>query len=195
MPASQPAKAKLLDAVVDHLADHGVGDASLRQLADAIGTSHRMLIYHFGSKDGLLVAVVQEVERRQRELMAAIAPDADPIAAARLFWRQLRSPDLWPYERLFFELYGRALGGDPAVAGILDDIVESWLAPMTEQLQARSTVPKAAARARTRLGLAVVRGLLLDLLATGDRRGVDRAMELYLASEQAAWDADLATRR
>src|SRR5262245_62078955 len=66
---------RLLDAAIDHVAAHGIGDLSLRELAAAIGTSHRMLIYHFGSKEGLLVAIVDEVEARQRQLFAAFAAE------------------------------------------------------------------------------------------------------------------------
>src|SRR5205823_5515582 len=69
-------RATLLDAAVDFAAGSGLADVSLRQMAAALGTSHRMLIYHFGSKEDLLVAVVDEVERRQREAMAALGEDS-----------------------------------------------------------------------------------------------------------------------
>jgi hypothetical protein len=49
-------------------------------------------------------------------------------------------------------------------------------------------VAPADARDRARLNLAVVRGLLLDLLATGDRAGAERAMELYLRQSAEAPD-------
>ena len=44
--------------VVDHFVTDGLGDLSLRKIAAAVGTSHRMLLYHFGSKNGLLLEVV-----------------------------------------------------------------------------------------------------------------------------------------
>ena len=62
---------KLLSAVVEHFAEHGIGDTSLRGIAEAVGTSHRMLIYHFGSREGLLVEVTRTVEARQRSMMTA----------------------------------------------------------------------------------------------------------------------------
>src|SRR3954464_4293189 len=106
-------KQQLLERALGYLAEHGIGDISLRQLAAALGTSHRMLIYHFGSKEGLLVAVVNEVERRQRTPIAALETDMDlPVAeVVRRMWRQLSDPSMWPHERLFFELYGQALQG------------------------------------------------------------------------------------
>jgi AcrR family transcriptional regulator len=99
-PAAPP-RARLLAAAVEYLQAHGLGDLSLRELAAAIGTSHRMLIYHFGSKEGLFVAVVQEADKRQRQLLANLfgGDTADFAASARRFWHQLRSPELAPLER------------------------------------------------------------------------------------------------
>jgi len=180
--APTPARALLLDAVIAHLAQHGLGDLSLRQLAQAVGSSHRMLIYHFGSKEGLLIAVVQEVEARQRAALVDLdLPAAQrPEDVVRGLWTRLADPLLWPLERLFFELYGQALGGHPAFAPFLDGIVDSWIEPAA-QLGRRLGLAPDDARDEARLGLAVTRGLLLDLLATGDRQGVDRAMSRYIA--------------
>ncbi|MCO1577711.1 TetR/AcrR family transcriptional regulator [Crossiella sp. SN42] len=175
------AKEKLLAAAVAWVSEHGIGELSLRQLATALGSSHRMLIYHFGSKEGLLVEVVREVERRQRAAFAEL----DPTTAPREFWRRLTDPALAPSIRLFFELYGQALQGRPGTTELLDGIVSSWTEPMTEWLRANG-FPEDAARAQARLGLAVTRGLLLDLLATGDLDGVTAAMEAFLASTEQA---------
>jgi AcrR family transcriptional regulator len=178
-------RGRLLAAAVDHVTGHGVGDWSLRGIAAAIGTSHRMLIYHFGSKEGLLVEVVRTVEERQREALAELRrdldadPPADPADLARRFWRRLADPALWPAERLFYELYGQALAGRVGTVRFLDGIVESWLDPLAELVR-RTGVPPERVRATARLGVAVARGLLLDLLATGDREGVDEAMERFI---------------
>ena len=78
------ARERLLAAAMDHVAEHGVGDLSLRSLAAALGTSHRMLIYHFGTRDALLVEVVRAVEERTRQALASLRPRA-PRAMAREF--------------------------------------------------------------------------------------------------------------
>jgi len=176
---------RLLAAAVDHVAAHGIGEVSLRQLAAALGTSHRMLVYHFGSKEGLLVEVIRAVEARQREALADLAADADlPVdEQARRMWHRLADPALWPHERLFFEVYGQALQGRPHTAALLDGIVDSWLEPLTA-LNIAQGLPPERARASARLGIAVTRGLLLDLLATGDRPGADAAMELFIEMYQ-----------
>jgi AcrR family transcriptional regulator len=171
---------RLLDAVVEYAAHNGISDLSLRQLAAALGTSHRMLVYHFGSKEQLLVAVVREVEARQREFLASLSDvdGAPPAELGRQLWDRLADPAMWPYEKLFFEVYSQALRGRPHTAALLDGIVESWVAPIAE-LNVRAGVPAADARATARLSVAVTRGLLLDLLATGDQDGVRAAMERF----------------
>jgi AcrR family transcriptional regulator len=170
-----------LERAIDYVAANGIGDLSLRSLAAALGTSHRMLIHHFGSKEGLWVAIVQTVEQRQRELLAEVLPDIEqPIGEAmRAWWRHISDPSLWPNERLFFELYGQALQGRAHTTAVLDGIVDAWLEPITAVAVARE-IPREAARAQARLGVAVTRGLLLDLLATGDIAGVNAAMEAFI---------------
>jgi AcrR family transcriptional regulator len=181
------ARERLLERVLAHIVERGVSDLSLRELAAAIGTSHRMLIHHFGSKAGLMVAVIRTVEARQRALLPELVPDvaADPAEAMRAWWRHISDPSLWPNERLFFEIYGLALQGRPGTTELLDGIVDSWLDLGTELNVAQGMDP-ASARALARLGIAVTRGLLLDLLATGDRAGTDAAVEAWIALNEAA---------
>ncbi len=196
MPPSQ-ARDRLLAAAVRHALNAGIADLSLRELAAAIGTSHRMLIYHFGSREGLLAAVTRAVEDQQRAALLGAGPAARAAGAGaagagagagaggtaadagRQAWRRLSDPGLWPQERLFFELYAHALLGRPGTDGFLDGIVESWVAPIAAGLVAGGADERAA-RADARLAVAVVRGLLLDLLATKDRAGVDEAYERFL---------------
>ncbi|MFI6565023.1 TetR/AcrR family transcriptional regulator [Streptomyces sp. NPDC050534] len=174
-------RAQLVDAAVEYVAAHGIADLSLRRLGAAIGVSHRMLIHYFGSKEQLLVEIVRTSERRQRELLSRLRmePGLSPADAARLLWRQLTDPRLAGQERLFFEIYGHAMRGRPEAVPILDGLVSDWLEPLVAAEVAAGADP-VAARNRARLGLATVRGLLLDLLATGDRAGVDAAMEEFL---------------
>jgi NAD(P)H-dependent FMN reductase/AcrR family transcriptional regulator len=184
-------KERLLRAAMSYVAEHGVADLSLRRLAAAIGTSHRMLIYHFGSKEGLLIEVIRAVEAEQRQSLAELEvdPSLSPTDVARRMWQHLSDPALWPNERLFFEIYGRALQARPHTVEFLDDVVESWLAPIAAMRRAQG-IPRELARAQARLELATARGLLLDLLATGDRSGVDDAVEQSIALFE-TWRAHL----
>ncbi|MFJ8510523.1 TetR/AcrR family transcriptional regulator [Streptomyces avermitilis] len=174
-------RAQLVNAAVDYVAAHGIADLSLRGLGAAIGVSHRMLIHYFGSKEHLLVEIVRTSEQRQRDLLSRLRlqPGLSPADAARLLWQQLTDPRLAGQERLFFEIYGHALRGRPEAAPVLEGLVNDWLEPLVAAEVAAGT-ESAVARNRARLGLATVRGLLLDLLATGDRAGVNAAMEDFL---------------
>ncbi|MCL7379985.1 TetR/AcrR family transcriptional regulator [Streptomyces sp. 35G-GA-8] len=174
-------RSQLVNAAVDYVAAHGFADLSLRGLGAAIGVSHRMLIHYFGSKEALLVEIVRTSERRQRDLLSQfrLEPGLSPSDAARLLWRQLTDPQLAGQERLFFEICGHALRGRPETALFLEGFVNDWLEPLMAAEVAAGADP-AVARNRARLGLATVRGLLLDLLVTGDRAGVDAAMEEFL---------------
>ena len=183
----QSPRERLLDKAIAHISQRGLTDLSLRELAAAIGTSHRMLIHHFGSKEGLWVEVIRAVEAQQRAALPELLPDpaGDPAEAMRVWWRHISDPSLWPNERLFFEIYGQALQGRPGTSELLDGIVDSWLEPVIEINMALG-MDEATARAHGRLGIAVTRGLLLDLLATGDREGVDAAVEVWIALNQAS---------
>jgi AcrR family transcriptional regulator len=132
-----------------------------------------MLIHHFGSRDELLLAIVEEVERRQAATLAAL-PD-DPGDAVAAMWADLRRPELWPFERLFFECYARAAQGEEPFIRLLPRAVDGWLDDV--DARAGGTVD----RGLVRLGLAVTRGLLLDLVATGDEEGVDAAAAHFVA--------------
>src|SRR5262249_5085962 len=125
------------------------------------------LLHHFGSRDELLLAIVDEVERRQRALLPDLP--AEPAAAIAAMWANLRNPELRPFERLFFECYARGVQGEQPFAQMLPGAVEAWLP------DAAPTAPALA-----RLGLAVMRGLLLDLVATEDRTGVDAAAQAFV---------------
>jgi AcrR family transcriptional regulator len=162
---------QLLDALIEEFADGGIGDRSLRDVAQALGTSHRMLLHHFGSREDLLLAVVAEVEHRQMGQLAGI-----PMAAAEGFaamWADLHRPELRRLERLFFECYARAAQGEKPFARMVPNAVNGWLSAV------EAAGEGAADPAMVRLGLAVTRGLLLDLVATNDDAGVDAAANAF----------------
>ena len=187
-PSVLSANQRLLDAVVAHFTAEGLADQSLRRIAEAIGTSHRMLLYHFGSKDGLLLAVVREVEARTQDRLAALSEDTldETDTLIRRMWTYLADPALGDFERLFFALYGRALQGDTAIRSLLDDDIAHWL-DANVALSAPLGMPADVVRTHARLGLAVTRGLLLDLLATGDREEVEAALEVFAARYRGRW--------
>lgn len=173
------AREALLDRCMEFLRRGGFSQLSLREIAAGAGTSHRMLIYHFGSREGLLADVVGRMEAEQRVALAEIDRLAgDPVEAGRLFWRRVADPALAPAERLFFEIYSHALYGRSWTDSFRASVIQAWTRPIEEML-VRQGFSAPDARRRARLGLAATRGLLLDLLITGDRAILDEAADLF----------------
>ena len=163
---------ELLDALVEEFAVGGIGDRSLRDVAEAVGTSHRMLLHHFGSRSELLLAIVEEVERRQMTVLHDLP--TEPAEGMAAMWADVRRPELRPFERLFFECYARGAQGEEPYARMVPGAVSSWLDEV-DQVTGGTADPAVA-----RLGLAVIRGLLLDLVATDDDAGVNAAAEAFV---------------
>ena len=130
--AGKDPRGKLLNAAIDHIAARGISDLSLRELAAAIGTSHRMLIHHFGSREALWVEVIRAVEARQRALLAEVLPDPEATAGdvMRQWWIHISDESLWANERLFFEVYGQALQGRPGTVELLDGLHDRHEQPL-----------------------------------------------------------------
>jgi AcrR family transcriptional regulator len=168
----QQRRRQLLDALVDEFAAGGIGDRSLRDIAAAVGTSHRMLLHHFGSREDLLIAIVEETERRQMGLVPELP--MNPAEGFAAMWADLRRPELRQLERLFFECYARAAQGETPFTRMVPGAVDGWL----REVAAKAEAPHDDAMAR--LGLAVTRGLLLDLVATNDEAGVDAAAKAFI---------------
>ena len=175
--AGTTTRERLLDAAIDHFGRHGIGDTSLRAIAEAVGTSHRMLIYHFGSREGLLSEVTREVEARQRAAMTA-AYDAGlpPLEAAAKYWEDTVEATL-RYGPLFFELAAHAMQGKEHAAVLRDELIAAWLPSVTDLCRAIG-IPEAQAETHARLALGAARGLLLDVLISGERDQVACAAAL-----------------
>jgi AcrR family transcriptional regulator len=189
MPAavksSRPRKAKpasarneLLDRALQHVAENGLRDTSLRAVAPQLGTSHRMLIYHFGSAEEFWDAVIARLRKRDRsELRAATTGGRVPWIEET--WAQMAAPANLPFLQLFFETYGHALRDRKRFKRFLSQVVDDWIDTLSAALHAQFQVTRAQARVQARLRTAVLRGLCLDLLTTGDRRGTQAALELF----------------
>ncbi|MGA8250917.1 MAG: helix-turn-helix domain-containing protein [Mycobacterium sp.] len=175
-PPDLARRQQLLDALVDEFAAGGIGDRSLRDVAAAVDTSHRMLLHHFASRDELLLAIVDEVERRQMAILADLP--ADPADGFAAMWANLCRAELRPFERLFFECYSRGAQGEEPFARLVPGAVDAWLALPISKVD--TAAGGAADRALVRLGLAVTRGLLLDLVATDDDAGVTSAAQAFV---------------
>lgn len=157
-------KEELLELAYAYVREHGLTQLSLRPLAAAIGSSPRVLLFLFDSKDGLVRALLARARRDELRLLAETGP-ADGLAeAGGQVWAWLSDPAHRPLLTLWVEAYARSLiETDGPWAGFAADTVADWLAVLA---RAQPTGTKATA-GRTAV-LALLRGALLDLLATGD---------------------------
>jgi AcrR family transcriptional regulator len=175
-------KADLLEAAYGYVLSHGLVGVSLRPLAAAIGSSPRVLLYLFGSKDGLVRALLARARADEVALLARISEDAGLAGTARQLWSWLTAAGHRPLLTLWVEGYAHSLlEADGPWAGFARGTVEDWL-----DLLARSQPPgerdTPAGLARRTLTLAVLRGALLDLLATGDEQRATAAVETHLTT-------------
>ena len=171
----------LLDRIADYLSANGVAELSLRPLAKAVGSSPRVLLYYFRSKEELVAKAMMRLRDRQRETYGAMkaANFATPSDACRAIWRHMSSPQ---YERLFrmsLEMYVMGLRNPERFSEFLRTSVEDWLDFLAAPLIKKGYAEREA-RAHATIVMAGFRGFLLDYCASGDRARIDRAVELWL---------------
>lgn len=172
------ARDALLARAIEHASRHGLRDASLRSIAEALGTSHRMLIYHFGSAEAFWTEVIGGLRFRERDALQA-SVESGRMTPLRETWASLSAPRRLPRMQLLFETYGRALADRERYAGFLAEVVDVWLDTVGEAFRAQQGLTRGQARMHARLRLAVLRGLSLDLLTTGDRAGTTAALRWF----------------
>ncbi|MBA4109276.1 MAG: TetR/AcrR family transcriptional regulator [Leptothrix sp. (in: Bacteria)] len=170
----------LLDQAIAHVLEHGYSDQSLRSMAASLGTSHRMLSYYFGDVDGFWEAVVRRLRNTDHHRQAGMAEgQAFTVPPIEEVWRHFTSPSYLPVFQLMLEIYIKALRDRQRFGDFLAHAVDGWIGRVAQSLQTQHGLSKAKARIRARLELAIVRGLLLDLLTTGDKAGTSQAIKHY----------------
>jgi len=171
---------RLLEACTDYALEHGLPDR-LGPLAAAAGTSNRMLIYHFGTRDRLLREVLGQARSRQVEAFASLLrlrPEEPYLTTLARAWSAISGPHGEPYLRMFGRLHDTA--GEPLWPGFRRTATTDWLAPLEAGTRSLGR-PELAT-----VALAVIRGLLMDLDATGDTARVDQAFHDFLATIDSA---------
>ena len=178
MTREAAARDQLLGRVMAFAAAEGIAGKSLREIAQGVDSSHRMLLYHFGSREGLLAAIVAAIEAQQRAALAEIAAGAHTPREVMLgLWEQLTRPELLPFIRLFFEVFGLVAQGAPGTEGLRESLTRPWL---TEGAAVAEQLGLASELSDVRAGIAVTRGLLLDLVAGAPLTEVDAAYRRFV---------------
>ena len=182
--ASSARQLELLELAYAYLLKHGLAGLSLRPLAQAIGSSPRVLLFLFGSKEGLVQALLARARTAQLQLLSQLAATGsvgDFAAAVREVWRWLAARQHRPMLGLWLQTYAQSLvEPDGPCADFARRTVEDWLQLLAARQPAALQRSRAAAT-EAALALAVLRGSLLDLLATGDEERTTAVVEAYLS--------------
>jgi AcrR family transcriptional regulator len=175
-------KEELLERAYEYALEHGLADMSLRPLAAAIGSSPRVLLFLFGSKDGLVSELLARARKDELAYLAeaTAGQPADLAAAVAATWQWLAADQVRPLLTLWTEAYARSLAEPEGPwSGFAARSVGDWLGVLGPgPPTGRESASSAAAADRT-LALAVLRGCLIDLLATGDAERVRAAVASY----------------
>jgi AcrR family transcriptional regulator len=170
-PVDHTLPVKLLDDMLEAVARIGLGSLSLRALARELGVSPRMLLYHFGSRDGVLDAIVAETSRRLADAAAGI--DGTLPEVLRGSWTWMTAPEQRGFLNVFYEVC--ALGARDATrrGAVAASLFSDWHAVLVH-----SGLPDPNAT----LLPATLHGLLLDLVLTNDGARVERAFAALVAT-------------
>jgi AcrR family transcriptional regulator len=177
------AREALLDAIVEHFVAAGVGDFTMRSLAGELGTSHQLLMYHFGSRDDVARAALARIQQ-------AVAADLE--AFLDRYPDRRRPSDIWEHLskpgparlRVQFQFLGLALADPDQYGDFAVDVLDGWTVVARRLLADRKLAPRRREAAASLL-VAAMRGLALELLATDDRsrvRGAVRELDRLFAA-------------
>ncbi|MFT7711002.1 TetR/AcrR family transcriptional regulator [Clavibacter tessellarius] len=175
-------RGELLRAATEHVLEHGLDDLTLRGLADGVGVSHATLVHHFATRDGLIAEIVERVLAETFSSPDLVAGAEDPL---RALWARATAPEGRRHVRLFVAITGRSMHGDPPFADAVARSLRDRTALVAGALEAAGR-PSAEASAAATVILGVMRGLMVDLLLTGDSARVDAAFAAFVAGQARA---------
>lgn len=181
-PIDSARRAELLDLTMRYAAEHGIASMSLRPLAAALGTSSRMLVHYFGTKEEL---IGQALAAARPDIPAMLAAHSEaghtPAAMARRLWRQLTTGgEQEPRTRLLLEVMALALTQPDLYRPYAVDAIRAWLDPLTVALRSNGSTARDAG-ARATMLVSGLRGLALDRYLTDDRQRTDDAARDLIA--------------
>ena len=171
-------KAMLLESLIAYLVRRGVADLSLRPMAAAVGTSARLLIFHFGSKERLLLEVLDEMQARLQRSLEDLLRDSSAARSAplRRFWDWALKDGNFAQLRVLYQLHILAAQDHKTYGRFLKRNSLNWL----ELIQA-GLKPSQRSSAMATLIVAVFDGLFIEVMSTGDRRRATAAIDEFIA--------------
>jgi AcrR family transcriptional regulator len=168
VPPGRKRRDELAEGATDYVLEHGLIGLSLRPLATALGTSDRMLLYHFDGKDDLVATVLRVSTDRSAAEVRAMPAAPDVRRAVLDLWATMTSPQVSRCQRMYVEAAALGLFGREPYATVVRDSNRVWVDAVADRLVAAGTPRDRAERAVALLDAALT-GFLLDLpLDAGD---------------------------
>jgi AcrR family transcriptional regulator len=171
-------RSRLLELTARHLLRHGVLDLSLRTLADAIGSSHRVLLYYFDSRELLIADALDEAARlssvRDASLLGPTGTAPDVHGELVRVWRLVSADDQLPLIRLFLQVVALALHNPAPYGGFVDGLQTEWIGSYSAYLRQHGVSPAEADGLAAEI-VGLQRGLQLERAIGGEPHLLDRA--------------------
>jgi AcrR family transcriptional regulator len=171
-------RAQLLLRVADQLLEEGLASFTLRRAAAAAGTSAQLLVHHFGTKERLVDEALAAITKHHLGSIfgETMAPgDFDDAFWTR--WARLTSPEYLRFLPLMYETLTASVRSPKRFTLVRHEVFEQWQKGFAKTLIEVGVSAVEAQRLSTAY-VAALRGLLLDLLVTGERERVAEAVRL-----------------
>jgi AcrR family transcriptional regulator len=166
LPAAGSRAEAMLMKVVAHLRSTGSVDISLRHLAAAIGTSHRMLQYHFGTRENLLGIVMMQLSKEYIAHFSGKRPTTR-VETIEAVWTRFLDPSNRLQTQILFALSAAvAERPDLEAPGLTADF-DNFAAALGAFGRAEGLEPAAADR-EARAIVSSLLGLYLDFFVLRD---------------------------
>lgn len=174
-PTEPQKKQELLEQCLSAAIEAGALDSSINMIANKIGTSGRMLVYHFGSKQELERQLIGLLETRLRQKLWSFQSlslvGADCLAEPLLeMWSHLTSPDMLGLLKLTMELNQRAIQGDSETQRFVEQESQKWIDSLFNLTNDKTTAL---------LLFHLFQGAILDFLTTGNEQRGQQTIKAF----------------
>jgi AcrR family transcriptional regulator len=171
---------RLLELTARYLLQHGVLDMSLRTVGDAIGSSHRVLLYYFDSREELIAEALEEAAHlsavRDAFMVGPNGTASDVRGELRRVWKTVSAKEQLPFIRLFLQVVALALHDSTRYEKFLDDLPRDWAAAYARYLEGHGLPDDAASELAAEI-VGLQRGLQLELAIGSSPEMIDRVFD------------------
>ena len=174
---------ELAEQATDYVLEHGLIGLSLRPLASALGTSDRMLIYHFGGKDALITEVIVRSTSRSVRVVEGLPRARTVRAAVMRLWEALVGPELDRCQRVYIQAAALGILGTDPYRKVIALSDEEWTAAVRDYLLTSGANPRRVRRIAELVDAALI-GLHLSSPVAEDPRQLDAHVRDLAATAQ-----------